>query len=105
MSSMSGLIREGFFCCMAEEDDKQGSGYRKGEEEENGRNGNEKCHINVEDLPRVVMEEGEFRGQLVKGKREGEGKMEYKDGREFTGEWKDNMREGMGKGKTAAGDV
>ena len=54
------------------------------------------------------MQQGkEFRyeGEFVKGKREGNGKLFYRNGDIYEGEFKNNVREGKGKIFLANGEI
>ena len=51
-----------------------------------------------------VYSNGTYTGQLVNGKRHGNGVMEYTNGDKYDGEWKDDLRSGKGVYSYANGD-
>ena len=57
-------------------------------------------------VQRIVLESGIYEGDVSsQGRRTGNGKMSYKDGSEYIGQWNDNLKNGHGIMKYANGDV
>ena len=45
---------------------------------------------------KIIYNNAEYIGEVVNGKRHGKGKIIYNDGREYEGEWDNNLRTGTG---------
>jgi hypothetical protein len=53
----------------------------------------------------IQLKNGTYTGNLVDGKRNGQGEMKYKNGDVYNGMWKDDMIHGQGEKKYKIGDV